>query len=222
MKLVVNKGDRFGILSIIKEIERAKYGRRFLCLCNIKYGGCGNKKKVFLFYLKRGTTKSCGCLGNEIRIKSHTTHGLYKNSLYKHHYDMINRCYNKTRNDYFYWGRRGIYVCKRWKIKKNNQGLKNFIKDMGPTWFKGARLERVDNDGPYSPDNCIWTTHKKQMQNTSRIIPVKINGKKICLAKAVRKCGVVSYQTALNRINKGWHPIDAISTPKWCKPIVKN
>lgn len=210
-KLIVNKGDRFqkdSRLTVIKELKSIIYVhnekrhkiRRFLCECD-----CSNTSIVHLRDLKDGSTKSCGCLQKEVVTKRNTTHGLSNHKIASHFYSMHDRC----DNDPYYKDRN---VCDRWSGKK---GIVYFIKDMYPTWFKGGELERKDNDDGYSPSNCIWTTHKKQMQNTSKSIPVEINGRKYCLKEAVRIYGGVSYRLARWRIQKlGWNTIQAILSPE--------
>lgn len=51
-------GQRFGMLKVLEKAESSpKGGRRWLCQCD-----CGGKKVVLSSNLRRGTTKSCGCL----------------------------------------------------------------------------------------------------------------------------------------------------------------
>jgi len=85
---------------------------------------------------------------------------------------MRMRCQNTNRPDFRYYGGRGIVVCERWL------DYSNFKEDMGPTWQKGMTLDRIDNDGPYAPENCRWTTRTEQSRNQRRTIFLSVDGVK--------------------------------------------
>lgn len=69
-QLEVKRGEKFGKLTIIEEVEphvypNGKTRRKFLCKCE-----CGNEVEVLLKLLKNGSTKSCGCYQKEITSKT--------------------------------------------------------------------------------------------------------------------------------------------------------
>ena len=100
------------------------------------------------------------------------------NNLYKRWIDMKSRCYNPNSCNYKNYGARGIKVCDEWLGK---DGYNNFEKwALKNGYKKELSLDKIDNNGDYSPNNCRWTTRRIQninkrptISNTSGFVGVK-------------------------------------------------
>ena len=89
---------------------------------------------------------------------------------------MISRCYNIKNHMYHHYGGRGISVCEEWRT--NRQAFIDWENSHG---FKPELwLDRINNDGNYSPENCRWATPEVQGCNK--------RGSKTNLEKGTRIC----------------------------------
>ena len=83
---------------------------------------------------------------------------------------MKQRCYNTKSTNYERYGARGITVSPAWL---NN--FQRFVDDMGER-PEGYTLDRADNNGEYSADNCKWSSKYEQqgnMRSNNRCVGVK-------------------------------------------------
>lgn len=97
--------------------------------------------------------------------------GRSKHKLYGSYHSMISRCNDPNNKRYSSYGGRGIKVCARWL-----ESFWNFIEDMGEK-PEGTSLDRIDNDGDYSPDNCKWSTPKEQASNRRNFLKGGFTGR---------------------------------------------
>src|SRR5215469_2573236 len=107
--------------------------------------------------------------GNRPRRPTQRTvhfHGLSSHPLYGVWSMMISRCYNPNHKSYKWYGGRGITVCQRWL-----DSIADWISDMGPRPSPHHTIERLDNDGPYSPTNCCWIAKAEQTSRARRDYP---------------------------------------------------
>lgn len=87
--------------------------------------------------------------------------GKTNHPLYETYLDMVARCTRHSHHAYARYGGRGIEVCERWRAD-----FWAFVSDMGER-PNGLSLDRTNNDGPYSPENCRWATASQQTRNRS-------------------------------------------------------
>jgi hypothetical protein len=217
-RLIIKKGDTFGHLKVIKELKPLVYSgrkfRKFLFECTFEK--CSNKVEVSLANAKSGHTTSCGCYAKVASV----THGLTGTPLYDVYKAMINRCYSKNIKVYKDYGGRGIKVCKEWRIKKDNQGLLNFIAwnsglSENKQWKYGLELDRRNNDEGYSPNNCRWITQTKNSNNRRSSVVISYKGREQKLSKLIKKYaaeGVTSIRVR-RRLKLGWNAEKALTVP---------
>lgn len=123
---------------------------------------------------------------------------------------VIRRCYDPSCKQFHRYGGRGIGVCFAWR-----QNFSDFLLDMWPSYEEGLSLDRIDNDGNYTPKNCRWATQQEQVENSTSAKPICIDGNSY--PSIVKACGAHGNSYGLikgRRKRKGMSLVDAIKTPR--------
>lgn len=156
-------GQRFGrLVAISVDRTRASNGRsrpKWLCRCD-----CGVLKKIDGTSIRTGLSRSCGCLRDEGNNRSH---GRDPRRLYNIWTSMKGRCLNNQSSSYKSYGGRGITVCDEWLAF---EAFRDWA--LGNGYQPHLTIDRRDNNGNYTPDNCRWATAMQQARNTRQTRPV--------------------------------------------------
>ena len=135
-----------------------------------------------------------------------TTHGRTKDPMFSAWMMMRQRCNNPNAQGYERYGGRGIGYDPRW------DDFASFLEDMGERPSPKHSLNRIDNDGDYTPENCEWATYKAQTKNTTSNVMVTIGDKTLCVSDWAEVYGIRRV-TVYARILRGWDEVRAITTP---------
>jgi hypothetical protein len=119
------------------------------------------------------------------------THGLScddsgrKTRLYGIWVRMRQRCRDAKSSDYERYGGRGIEVCAEWN---DFEAFSTWSHGHGYT--EAMTIDRIDNDGPYIPQNCRWIPPAMQQCNTRRSRRINFRGVTHTLAEWSRCLGI--------------------------------
>lgn len=198
MKLNDLTGKRFGHLTVLHRGDDrvSKSGRKRItwdCECD-----CGNIVNIFADSLIGNKTRSCGCKKQEMRANTCEYEYVHNTRLYGIWNSMKDRCLNKNSVPYKHYGGRGITVCQEW--------LHDFIAFREWSYSNGyaenLTLDRVDNDGNYSPDNCRWVDRSAQANNRRSNRLLTYNGETHNVTQWASILGI-SPKTIFSRIYTG-------------------
>lgn len=196
----VKVGDRFGRLTVLAVGQ--KYGTyRYWAVCQCE---CGSDQKAIRFDpLLTKKTESCGCL----RIDKITEHGMHASPHYNRWRGMMSRCYDEKCKAFHNYGGRGIKVFAKW------HDIRSFVDDLPAGYFKGAEIDRIDNDGDYCPGNIKWSTPSQNSDNRRSGKMLTHDGKTQSQRRWAQELGLTD-QIIHDRIDGlGWTVERALTTP---------
>lgn len=197
-------GKVFGRWTVHSESHQKGTMVYWHCACE-----CGVKRAVLGADLKRGMSKSCGCLMREMSAEAKTTHKLSSHKAYRSWIEMKSRCLNPDKEGFKDYGGRGITICPLWDT------FEGFWQDMGDTWQEGLSIDRIDTDGNYDSGNCKWSTPKEQANNRrSNFLVTLDSGETMTLTQAAERHGLTA-ATVSSRVRYGW------PKSEWFRPAMK-
>lgn len=194
--MAVTIGDKIGRWTVIGLSEDA---RKVHCRCE-----CGKEADVWKNNLSGHKSLSCGCLISDVTKQRNIKHNGTNTRLYSVWNNMRRRCYEKTNKRYHRYGGRGIKVCEEWK--NDFTAFRQWMLSQGydeTKTYGQQTLDRINNDGDYSPENCRLATIQEQNLNRSTRHLLEYNGEIMSITEWNTKMG---YPDGCidNRIRKGW------------------
>lgn len=192
------KGQKFGKLTVAEFVEIKNHSAYWKCICE-----CGNEKVVRGTNLTSGLIRSCGCLKGE----SHIKHQESFSRLYRIWAGMKQRCENINRRDYPKYGGSGVTVCEEWH---DYMTFRKWAISHGYDDTKS--IDRIDNNGGYSPRNCRWVGFQAQQNNKLNSSLLTIDGVTKTATEWSKVSGIPAERIRKRKRN-GWDDKEAVFEP---------
>lgn len=136
-------------------------------------------------------------MSNMAHSRGNTKHGMSSTPEYLIWCGIRARCCKPGHRAYPRYGGRGIVLCERW------QAFETFLSDMGMRPSPKHSVDRIDNNGSYSPENCRWATTKEQNSNSRHNRMVSYSGQTLTVDQWSKKLNI-SRLVLTKRLNSGW------------------
>ena len=177
-------GQRYGSLTAVSPVKRGRV-IHWECRCD-----CGNVTYPTSATLGNGSSMSCGCSRKTDAFRANakakkTKHGYFGTPEYGVWGGIVDRCENPNSKGWDNYGGRGIRVDPVWR-----DNPVAFIESMGPRPTPKHSVERLDVNGPYAPNNCVWATQEEQSNNKRNNVILTFEGKTQTMAQWARELGI--------------------------------
>lgn len=203
-------GQKIGDLTVVKRVADrvTKSGvvkSRFECICDFGHVVQMNNNSL----RPSCKCKVCNSLGEK---NSNYRHGMADNTIDRRYYNMVRRCTIEECDEYHNYGGRGITICEEW-LEDKKLFFNWFLDEMKDCGFTMEMLkdqwidiDREDNDGDYTPDNCRLVSRKVNANNTRNNLILYVFGEHLTMASAVEKYGGITcaYGAFRHRKAEGW------------------
>lgn len=174
-------GQVFGRLVVVGTAPKSRTGlTRWECSC-----ACGKTTSPLASSLKRGETRSCGCLKDELTAERCTVHGKCGTPEYNSWRAIKDRVLNPKCKKYVDYGGRGITMCGEWV-----NDFDAFLNHIGPRPSPQHTVDRTDNDRGYEPGNVRWALPAEQNRNQRSNRLLTLEGRTMHLADWATEVGV--------------------------------
>ena len=210
-------GQTFGRLTAIRPLFRGHkktYKRpMYECACSCGSGAITYVRREALIGNSVQPIRSCGCLQVEAarENKANLIHGLSNHPLYGVRSNIIKRCYDNKCKAFPRYGGRGIRLCDAWL-----EDITTFYQwaiDHG--WTENSSIDRIDNNGPYSPENCQILSRKENALKRFRDhgTAFEVDGKQVNVHELSKKTKV-SGDLCKKLLSNGYSEADVYSYGK--------
>jgi len=203
--------QRFGCLVVVDTTPiRGDHGSLlYSCRCD-----CGKTLAVVGYQLFTGHRTSCGC-GNGRAVKRRRyPSGLYQSPLYKIWAGIKQRCTNPSHAAFKNYGGRGIAICEEWS--RSFLAFHEWATTNG--WKPHLSIDRIDNNGPYAPNNCRFADRQTQVLNSRHVRWITAFGETKPLTHWLKdsRAKIHDHSSLIHRLDKlHWPPEKAIGEPPW-------
>ncbi len=213
------EGQQFGEITILYPIETPEHvgktntNQYYWAKCS-----CGAEWAISDRTIKRNTggrtgARACSECTHKVGASKRIHHGHSRDRIYRIWVSMKARCSEES--GALCHGGRGIFVCEGWRQEGEDGFIPFYDWAIANGYDEDLTLDRRDNDGPYSPENCQWVTVQEQNYNKRNTLYVEVDGEKVSLSRYYysEPDRIVPYSVVVSRFKSGWTLEEAFTLP---------